>query len=318
MKNILSRFSLKKSSVKTFLFFLLFTSFLWLFIQFSKNYTQEVVASIRYINLPEDRILQSDSDQKLNLTLNGNGFRLITHLWTTPNLQLDFAEGVETPDGDYYFLVNASNAFLKKKLNFNGRILSVSKDTLYVKLDVNLEKKIPIRLRENIKYAPGYGSGEGINVEPDSVVISGPQKIIDTIQFVYTKHLKLDNLNKDYNGMLPIDINYLPSNVMLTPKEVEGNVKVSKFTEGSQEISISLINVPKGKEIKIFPKDVKIVYRVGLDKYNEVKKKDFEVIADYNAVAEDSSFLMLELINVPSSVHDARLLEKQVQFIILN
>ena len=317
-KNKLNRFSLKRSNVKTFLFFLIFTSLLWLFIQFSKNYTQEIEVAIEYINIPEDRMLHEDSDQSLKLILNGNGFRLINNIWNTPKLEFDITNAKKNVDGDYYFYIDKSHSFLNDKLNFKGRILSIQKDTLKVKLDVNLQKKIPVKLTKNIIYAPGYGSGKGVLLNTDSVMISGPERVISDIKFISTENLELDNLKKDYKQVLALERTDLPSSLTIIPEEVEANITVSKFTEGSQDIPIKLKNIPKGKEIKIFPKEVKVVYRVGLDIYNEINIRDFKVVADYNKVAEESSFLILELVDMPKSIHDVRLQDKQVQFVILH
>ncbi|KAA1247060.1 hypothetical protein [Aquimarina sp. RZ0] len=300
-----------------FLFFLIFTSLLWLFIQFSKNYTQEVEIEIRYINLPENRILNDSSDQTLKLILNGNGFRMMTHSWSKPRLQFDIANADSFEDNNYYFSIDIKDQSLRDKLDFEGRVLSAQKNTLRAKLDVTLKKKIPVRLIKEIGYVPGYGSDRGVLLLPDSITIHGPEKIVDTIHYIYTENLKLEDLNTDYSTSLSIKTNGLPEDVYITPKEIEASIVVSKFTEGSQEVPISLINVPEGKEIKIFPKDVIVVYRVGLDKYNEINVRDFKVVADYDNIAEDSSFLILKLVDIPASIHDVRLQDKQVQFVIL-
>ncbi len=304
--------------MKTFLFFLVFTSVLWLFIQFSKNYTQEVVVDIQYTNLPDNRVLNDNSDQTLKLTLNGNGFRLINHIWSNPKIQFDIANAIETTNRDYYFYTKEANQTLKNKLKFKGRILSIQKDTLHVKLDINLEKKVPVRISKEIEYAPGYGSDKGVVLSPDSIMISGPESIVDTILFIVTENLELNGLNNDFRTVLPIKIDNLPPKIEAVPKEIEASITVSKFTEGSQEVPITLVNVPEDRVIKIFPKEVKVVYRVGLDKYNEINIRDFKVIADYKKVSEDSPFLILELVDMPESIHDVRLQDKQVQFVILN
>jgi len=314
----LSRFSLKRNNVKTFLFFLAFTSVLWLFIQFSKNYTQEIAVAIQYINVPKDRILHEGSDQTLKLTLNGNGFRLIKHTWSIPEMQFDITNAIQTKQGDYYYYIDKTDPSIKEKLKFKGNILAVQKDTLKVQLDVNLEKKIPLLVSKKITYVPGYGSDKGVELLPDSITVSGPERIIDTINYIFTEDLKLEDVNTNYKTKLSVKVDSLPSTVKVIPKEVAATIVVSKFTEGSQEIPITLKNIPEGKEIKIFPKEVKVVYRVGLESYNEISPRDFKVIADYNKVSEDSSFLILELIDSPTSIHDLRLQDKQVQFVILN
>lgn len=311
------KFSFKKNNVKTFLFFLVFTSILWLLIQFSKNYTQEVEVGIRYVNLPQDKIFNDESDQTLRMTLNGNGFRLMNQNWKKPILEFNVEDAASNKDDQYYFYVDKNSKILTDKLDFKGRILAIQKDSLRLKLDLNLEKKIPVIAKHDIKYAVGYGSDKGLVVTPDSIVISGPSKIIDTIQSVDTEPFFIEDVNQDFSSELTIDVKELPSSISVLPSKVEANVLVSKFTEGSQKIPITLNNVPEGVEIKIFPKEITVVYRVGLDKYNEISERDFMVVADYAKASEESAFLTLELVNLPKSIHDVRLQEKQVQFVVL-
>ncbi len=312
------KFSFKKSNVKTFLFFLLFTSVLWLLIQFSKNYTQEVEVAVRYTNLPDDKIFNDQSDQILRMTLNGNGFRLISHNWKKPILEFNVEDAVSSNGEDQYlFYINKESAILRRKLDFKGRVLSVQKDTLRLQLDINSKKKIPIKLDQDIQYAVGYGSDKGLVVSPDSILISGPSQIVDTLTHISTEYLNLEGLNVDHASELNISTLDLPSTVKVVPKKVSATIAVSKFTEGNQKIPITLYNVPEGTEIKIFPKEITVVYRVGLDKYNEISARDFMVTADYAKASEESSFLTLELASMPETIHDVRLQEKQIQFVVL-
>ena len=310
-------FLFKRSSVKTFLFFLGFTSLLWLFIQFSKNYTKEVEVGIRYTNLPEGKIFNETSDQTLRMTLNGNGFRLINHNWQKPILEFNAEDAVSKNEDHFLFFVDKESSILQSKLDFKGRVLAIQKDTLTLRLDINREKKVPIAILQDIQYANGYGSDKGLVITPDSVMVSGPSAMIDTLQQVRTIPLSLEGLNVDYASELEIDTQVLPTNIKVSPVQLKAEVLVSKFTEGSQRIPIVLNNVPEGVNIKIFPKETSIVYRVGLDKYNEITERDFRVVADYAKASEESVFLTLELMDIPESIHDVRLQEKQVQFVVL-
>ncbi len=309
-------FSFKRNSVKTFLFFLIFTSALWLLIQFSKNYTKEVEIAIRYTNLPEDKIFNEESDQIVRMTLNGNGFRLMNHSWKKPILEFNIDDASSMINDQYYFRLDKGSRILKNKLDFKGNILALQKDSLRLKLDINLQKKVPVQLVQDVKYSVGYGSDKGLVVQPDSIVISGPSKIIDTIKSVNTASLQLEGLNVDYVDELIIDLESLPEIIKIKPDKVTATIEVSKFTEGNQKIPITVKNVPEDTEIKIFPKEVMVVYRVGLDKYNEISPRDFMVVADY-AKSGESSFLTLELFDKPESIHDVRLREKQIQFVVL-
>lgn len=317
-KTTLNRFSWKRNNVKIFLFFLLFTSLLWVFIQFSKSYTQELEIGVVYKNIPEGKLLNPGSDRFLKLILNGNGFQLMNYNWKQPQVVFDLEDANTATELNYYFMTSKQQAFLKEKLNFKGAILSIQKDSLQVFLDEKLEKKIPVLMKGSVDFAPGYGSYEGMILSPDSIQISGPFGIVDTLRKIYTREIKLEELKNDFSETVVLETNTFPETVSFNEKSVEAAISVSKFTEGSQEILISLINVPKDKNITIFPKKIKVVYQVGLQKYDQVAAADFKVIADYKNATENSSYLILELIKKPAIVYDVRLPEKQVQYVIIN
>ncbi|MFC5044704.1 CdaR family protein [Aquimarina hainanensis] len=315
--SIRHRFSFKRNNVKTFLFFLTFTSMLWLFIQFSKNYTREVEVPIRYVNIPNGKILNTTSDLSLKIILNGNGFRLMSNNWKKNALTFDVEDAVTASGRGYSFFIDKQALLLKNNLDFKGRVLSVQKDTIRLKLDENLEKKIPVTINGNVTFTAGYGSAEGVIPSPDSVIVSGAKRIVDTIASIQTEEFLIEGVHKNYSTKVALDRSDFPLGVTVSPLEITASIDVSKFTEGSQEIPVTLINVPDNHEVKVFPKEVKVVYRVGLDTYNTIAPSDFKIIADYQKVAEGSSFLILEIKEYPVTVHDVRLGEKQVQFVIL-
>ncbi|RZS92601.1 CdaR family protein [Aquimarina brevivitae] len=317
MSALKRKFSFKRNSVKTFLFFLVFTSFLWLFIQFSKNYTKVIEAEISYVNIPEDRLVNENSDLSLRMKLNGNGFRLVNQSWIKPKLKLNIEDAVRVEDNIYFFKINKEDGFLRDQLDFKGRILSVRKDTLMLHLDFLKGKKVVVQPNASIKFMAGYGSDEGLQLIPDSVYVTGPDKIIDSIKAITTEKIELSEINENVNDEVHLAIDSLPKNIGIEPQKVSVKLRVSKFTEGSREIPISLVNVPDNSAVTIFPKNATVIYRVALDKFESITSQDFRVVADYNKVSPDSPYLILEIENAPDFVHDLRLREKQVQFVIL-
>ncbi|WP_378187220.1 CdaR family protein [Aquimarina sp. W85] len=314
----MNRFSFKRNNVKVFLFFLVSTSILWLFIQFSKNYTRTLETNIVFINIPEGKVLDPSNDTKLIVTLGGNGFRLIAHSWRTPELTFDFEKSVKKDSNKYVFALDKKGDFIKRKLDFKGNVIAFEKDTLVLKLNTILEKKVPVKTNITFQYAAGYGSSEGLKIEPDSSTIRGVKKVLDSIKYVETSAIEVDGLKSNWEEKVSIKMDSLQGVLTIDPPYVSAMVSVSKFTEGSQIVPVVLENVPDKEEIKIFPKEVKIVYRVGLDKYDEISERDFKVVANYEEATEDNAFLLLKLEKYPEKIHDVRLQEKQIQFVIVN
>ncbi|WP_459211624.1 CdaR family protein [Aquimarina rhabdastrellae] len=312
---IRNRIAIKKDNIKTFLFFLGFTSLLWLFIQFSKKYTREVVINITYTNIPEQKTLDKNSDLTLKLTLNGNGFRLLRYMWKSPTLTFNMNDAKMQNENSYYF--DLMNVKWKEKLKYNGEIIALDKENLNVSFYQNLKKKIPLVSRQYITYAPGFGSAEGLKIEPDSVWITGPKTMVDTIHNLKLNPVELRGLNADFYEEIGIEQTSLPTEVKIEPEKIQGTIAVSKFTEGNIEVPVNLINSNIDGEIRIFPKKVKLIYKISLEDYSEIVFTDFKIIADYQKANTDLGTLPLTLVKKPDHVKDVRLQEEQVQFIIL-
>lgn len=319
MEGKLHRFSFKRNNVKVFLFFLAFTSILWIFIQFSKNYTQEIEASVNYTNLPENEVVNSSqTDQSIKLLLGGNGFRFVRYMFDKPAITLDAANADENLGNKYQFTLNKEDPEIKKQLDFDGNIIKLQKETLQLFTDTNVSKKVPVRLKSKIEYATGYGTDQAIDVQPDSITVSGSKSIIDTINYVNTKLLSIKNLKNDFKGNLKVTEADLAEDIQVQPKLVAITIAVHKITEGAQEVPVKLINVPKNKQITIFPKTVKVVYKINLDKIKKITASDFFVEADYKKAQPSNDFLILSLTSTPNDVKDVRLLTKKIQYVIID
>ena len=94
--------------------------------------------------------------------------------------------------------------------------------------------------------------------------------------------------------------------------------KVGKFTEGTLEIPISVINLPVNTNINFFPKTVTVVYYVNLSDYNSIKALDFKVECDYSEIGNTNSpFLFPKLIKMPEAVKNARIKQNKVEYILI-
>lgn len=307
----------KESNFKTFSFFLVFTTLLWLLMKFSKNYTHEITATVHYINIPEDRLLNAKSDSILSFVLTGNGFKLMNYRLFKPELNIDVERSIGINSKKHYFLTQQHKEFLKKQLAYDGEIKAISADTLYLHFDSNRRKKIPVHMDASITYASSFASERGLIAVPDSVVVSGPKYLVDTTRAVVSKRITLENINTDQEITIDFELDHFPENLQIIPNQIKGIVDVEKFTEGTLVIPIQLMNTPKDKQVKIFPKNVTLVYRVSLAAYDHIKINDFKAIADYAKRGEANAFIPIQITKKPEQIQNMKLQEKQVQFVIV-
>ena len=156
-----------------------------------------------------------------------------------------------------------------------------------------------------------FGTNQ-INV--DSVKIVGSEEKVQEISRVVTEKLTLNDVKKDINQTLTIE---KIADIEIFPNEVNVSAEVMKFTEGTIESSIAIVNKPSDLEINYFPKNVTVSYYVDLDNFKSVKPSDFKVECDFDLIEEGQSFFIPIVVKKPDFVKRVVLKQKRIDFIKL-
>ncbi len=302
---------------KTYFIFLGFTAFLWFSLQFSKNYSQEVSFMINYDQLQNQKVIKPTSDHEIKMVLNGSGLQLLKYTFFNHTIDVDTRKANNINENHAFFTGKKMHNVLKSSLGYDGEVSHVFKDTLHIYYDVFEDKKIPLKINSSINYVSGYTSIKGITSEQKEILVTGPKSILDTLNFVVTEELILTDIKADYKGFLSLSKNKLPKNLMFEKKEIPVTLIVDKLTEGEFKVPITLLNVPKSLRVQLFPKEVGIVFSVTLKDYSKLTALDFNVSANMINVKPNTSSLLLKLDKVPSFVYNARLMEKEVQYVVI-
>jgi YbbR domain-containing protein len=152
-------------------------------------------------------------------------------------------------------------------------------------------------------------------MQPDSVTISGPDVVLDTITRLYTRPVILKKVKEDISGEVAIDTTGYKDLTLYT-RDVSYSLDVEKYTEGNVLVPIEVINVPEGLNVVIFPKETLLFYQVSLQNYSKVTASDFRVVADFRKTMENQDFIIPEVVKKPEFTSNLRLNEKKIQFII--
>ena len=306
-----------KKSYKTFLFFLGFTTFLWMALKFSNNYSKEIEFDIMYTQLPNRKAIQLNSDKKIKMILNGSGMQLLKYTLFKHTIGLDARKANTLTEKHAYFTGKRMQNLLRSGLGYSGDISEVFKDSLHIYYDIFIEKNVPVEIVFKINYSPGYTSVEGISGTPKDITVTGPKSILDTLKSVKTDLLELTDIKENYEGTIDINEDILPENIKVEEPEIKVNLQVDKLTEGEFQIPITLLNVPKGQRVQLFPKQVGVVFGVTLNNFPKLNVTDFSITANMMKAKEGSNKLLLKLENTPGIVYNARLREKEVQYIVI-
>lgn len=307
--------SFKNKKINVFFLFLISAFGILILTKLSKQYTNTIVFDIEKINVPQENVVLNDTNAVLRLTLKTHGFKWLNYYVTKPKIVIDFSNDVYKDDS--VFLWHKSRIFLNNtQFDKQVELLHMSPDTLVFPYGVNFMKKVPVKLKSHINFASGYDVSEAYTLEPDSVEIIGPDLLVKGIRFIETDSVELTNIRENILEKLQLNLPEHNGDLKFSNTNVYLKAKVEKFTEGTIVIPVNIINLPKGTNLKYFPKEVNVSYYVSLSDFNSIKNNDFRVVCDYKKTNASQTILIPELVKIPKSVKNTKISQQRIEFII--
>ena len=306
---------IQRRNVKRFSIFLSM-AFLFLVIsKLSNDYNQSIKLKIQLTNVDDEIIIVNDSLNYLDAVVQAKGFSLVPFLFKDYKLILiDADKDVSTFQNLYLFDVRRHKFLIERQLSKSYKILSLKPDSLFVTYTKRASKFVPVVLNKDIEFSPGYDIFGTHQLNVDSVKIVGSENNIREVSRVVTEELRLSDVKNTINQTLRIE--KIPD-IDIFPKQVNVSAEVMKFTEGTIESSIAIVNKPSELEINYFPKNVTISYYVDLDNFKSVQASDFKVECDFALLEEGQSFFIPKVVKKPDFVKRVVLKQKRIDFIKL-
>lgn len=312
-RNIIPLFKTKRINI--FILFIVLALLFSILTKLSKNYTQTFSFHINAINVPEDIVIIKDTTNVIHITLTAFGFRQIKYYFTNPTIDVDFS-ALDKNTTHFNWIAKRELSNIIEQFDINEKIENINPDTLFFRYDVNIIKKVPIVLNSDIKFLSGYDLIETFNLEPDSIKVIGPRILIDSILEIPTEKLVLDNINSDVENIIKLKLPNQNQDLKFSHTQIQVSGVVEKFTEGTIDVPINIINVPKNIKIEYYPKVVPVIYYTSLSNFKSISSSSFIVECDYNVLNNKDSYLIPKIVQQPEQVKNARLNIKRVEFII--
>lgn len=310
----------KTSNNKTFNKFILFIAlslFFWCITKLSKEYDSTVKYPVNYNNLPADKLLQNKPVNEIDIHIKGTGFKIISAKIFPHKLELDASNLYAKSANDYYLLLSQQRLALQRQMKTGVQIDHFIADSLKFNLGLLQVKMIPIKLNSKLSFAPGFELHDRVKISPDSIIVNGPESILDTIHFISTEMLERKELNSSINEELSLKNFDLTSNINFEQKKVYVTALVEKFTEGTLDIPFEVINLPNNMKINTFPKIIKITYKVALSNFNEINESSFLIQCDYKMSQDNNlSYLIPKIVEKSTMTKNIRMSPNKIDFII--
>lgn len=309
--------SIRNRKINVFFLFLLLAFIILIFTKLSKEHTNTITFNINKINVPQENVVLNDSSAKLKVTLKTHGFKWLNYYISPPKINIDFSKDVIKTKSAFIWDKSKAYMYSDEQFGNNVQILNISPDTLVFKYDVNLVKKIPVKLNTEVAFAVGFDVTGNYKLEPDSIVVVGPEIIASKVKSVQTEKLILDEVRSNISSSVKLKLPKNNKNLKFSASEIQVSATVEKYTEGTLKIPVSVINVPKDMTLNYFPKEVNVAYYTSLKDFNVIKAEDFVVECDFSTVENQQAYLTPKLTKIPKLVKSAKVNQQRIEFIIL-
>lgn len=239
-------------------------------------------------------------------------------------LEVDFTtlQRLRGSEEDIYFYT-ASQAETKYSLLYEIPRANVNAhpDTVFFSATKAFRKRVPVVAQLAIDYRPGFMLYNFPILSPDSVYISGPEALKDSVNFINTEMIKANRVDKNLEMVASL-VNPLPDNLIkISRTQVEVQVPVEEFTEATVELPLE-INCPEidrhfpESKILLFPENVDIHYLVALKDIKTITPDMFKITVQCpDTTAQGKSRLPILVTEHPGLVDIIRARPPDVEYV---
>lgn len=192
-----------------FAFFLLLSFVFWYLNELSKDLQGTINYPVRYINPPKDRIVTGDLPDRLEMSLRGPGYSILKMKLSGSRapVVVDFSRVTprRLPGSQHnYFLVTSGMIQdFSKQLHADFEIISIRPDTLLFGYDRIVTRKMAVIPDIDIELSSGHKVI--IVPDPDSVTVTGPAHILDTLKGIPTRHRTFKRMSENFKSRVPLE-----------------------------------------------------------------------------------------------------------------
>ncbi|TAI49062.1 YbbR-like domain-containing protein [Flagellimonas allohymeniacidonis] len=305
-----------KRKIKVFSLFLACSFLAWFLSNLSDSYESRANFVLNYRNLPDSLLLGNNPVNSIEAKIRTNGFRMFYFNLVKKRMNLDVSQVVYA-DGKYTLSEDAVKKQLEGQFSQSVSLLDLDRNRLEVDLYQVASKKIPVRPNIELKFESNHLLNGIFTIEPDSILVKGPAREIDTLMKVETEPIVLNDISSDFSVDAALVFPNALENSIFSKSRVKVSGKVARFSEKEFEVPIRAINFPEGYEVKLFPNKISLVCKASIANLKDISSEDFQIIADYKQLGGASNnSLLLRIVQSPEDIYGVRLQERTVNFVL--
>lgn len=303
-------------SYRTFGFAVFVALFLWLYVKSSSRFQQTIQVPVELINVKEGFGVVSDVPQAVPVLFEADGRTLLALKYIYDiRFKLDLAQVKD----DQVIVFGESLKSVSIPDNVPARVVAVSSsDTVIIRYEKMVEKRVPIYPNVTVSCRPGYVMVGPVHVAPESLTVSCPRSVADSVTSLGTAAILVEDLAKDKVMSIPLGV--IPtSRLSFVPTDIEVRIDIQPLGEMVVDnLPVRLINVPDGVNAVVQPSTFSIRLRGGIDFLSTLSRDSILAVIDFSEEERLNRVIPQVDILAPSDVKWSQITPARFNIVRLN
>lgn len=296
MKKIFKRIS-DIFKTRAFIGSLIFAVALWGYTSLSGEYSTIVEVPLE-VELPPDRALEAPLPENVSVEVNGMGWTLFTLIYFNPNkkCEIDLTK-INIKDTIYQI----SRTQIQKGLKSIETVKTndVAPETIVLKTGLIGKYKVPVIPKVSISPQSGFIVVGKVMVIPDSIIISGNDKVVSKITQWETIPSEYRDVNRSFQDDVLLK-DTLSGIIELSEERVMIVAEVQQFADKEYpDIPVRIVGGKPSSTHRIEPLYVSVSVRAGIEMIDNLNPSDIEVTIDYYSIINDSTGIIRPKVSLP-------------------
>jgi len=306
-----------RKRILLFSVFFLIAAAIWLLNALSKNYTSVIEYPLVYTDFPEEKVVVGEMPGHLDLQINAHGYALLRYKMFRKPVPISFKVSAfnlnrRQDSSSAYILTRYLKDQIARQLPAELQLLEIQPDTLQFLFADRITRMVKIMPDFNYSIEKQFTIKDEILLSPDSVEVSGPDLILDTLSHVYTDRYDLGVLTRNYSDKVRLS---KQADLQYNISRVNCSIELERFTELQVTVPIEVLNLPDSILLQTFPSSIKLNCKVGLSKYDRIDRYPFRAVVDYGKIDERVATLSVSIQNLPDYLLGYEYYPKTVEFL---
>jgi len=292
---IINLFQFNRTNWKAVILCFLAAGIFWLFNAFNKSHSSTVRFPLRFDYDHTRYVPINPLPHYISINVEGSGWDLFRKTFGVKLQELVIP--LERPQDVKKIPTSSLTPVLITQLG-SLQINFIATDTLRVQLDETTVKTFHLGVdTKSIHYKEGYGNTGIISVLPETVVIDGPQSIINTIPDTILLQMKTSSISKTFRDEVEVPL-FKSESISRNPPVVTVMIEAGPVEVIETSLKLTLLNQPRTMKNR-FADSVKVLIQIPVNESENFRKLISQIDALVDFKTAKSSSITPTIIGLP-------------------